>query len=177
MIDRARSGSKADKPGKESKSLGNNESDKIRLKRLSHAAIGVRDLVRQAEFYANSFGFVALPQRGVQHAAFDLSGRAELSEAIIHLGDGGFKRVGGPGRHGPGNMLFSYFEDPERNLLELCSEIQQIDEASHHSRSWDANTALNLWNTRDRLGPPRGLGWLLPALAMTSRLSRYICRN
>jgi len=125
----------------------------------------------------HSFGFVALPQRGVQHAAFDLSGRAELSEAIIHLGDGGFKRVDGPGRHGPGNMLFSYFEDPERNLLELCTEIQQIDEASHHSRSWDANTALNLWNTRDHMGPPRGFGWLLPALAMTSRLSRYICPN
>jgi hypothetical protein len=48
-------------------------------------------------------------------------------------------------------MLFSYFEDAERNLLELCTEIQQIDEASHHSRSWDANTALNLWNTRDRV--------------------------
>jgi catechol 2,3-dioxygenase-like lactoylglutathione lyase family enzyme len=168
---------------------------------LNHVVLFAGDLGKQQRFYEgvlgmrvsdavpefmtflrcnpnhHSFGFVALPQRGVQHAAFDLSGRAELSEAIIYLGDGGFKQVDGPGRHGPGNMLFSYFEDPERNLLELCTEIQQIDEASHHSRSWDANTALNLWNTRDRMGPPRGFGWLLPALAMTSRLSRYICPN
>jgi catechol-2,3-dioxygenase len=96
-------------------SLGNNESDKIRLKRLSHAAIGVRDLVRQAEFYANILGLEVVEQSS-QHLYFRAAG-------------------------------------------------------SHH------HTALNLWNTRDRMGPPRGFGWLLPALAMTSRLSRYICPN
>jgi hypothetical protein len=65
----------------------------------------------------HSFGFIALPGRGLQHAAFDLAGRVELSEAIFHLGDGGVRRVDGPCRHGPGNMLFTYFEDPEKNLL------------------------------------------------------------
>ena len=92
----------------------------------------------------HSFGFIALPRRGLQHAAFDLAGRVELSEAIFHLGDGGFRRVDGPGRHGPENMLFTYFEDPEKNLLELCTEIQQIDETSHQPRAWDAKSALNL---------------------------------
>src|SRR6516225_2589346 len=96
----------------------------------------------------HSCGFIALPGRGLQHAAFDLAGRVELSEAIFHLGDGGFRRVDGPGRHGPGNILFTYFEDPEKkNLLELCTEIQQIDETSHQPRAWDAKGALNLWNS------------------------------
>ena len=124
----------------------------------------------------HSFGFIALPRRGLQHAAFDVPGRAELSEAIFHLGDGGFRRVDGPGRHGPGNMLFTYFEDPEKSLLELCTEIQQIDETSHQPRAWDAKSALNLWNSSERMGPPSGFVWLLPLLATISRLSRFAFR-
>jgi hypothetical protein len=41
--------------------------------------------------------------------------------------------VDGPSRPRPGNMLFTYFEDAERNLLEMCTEIQQIDEVSAFS--------------------------------------------
>jgi len=212
-------------------SPGEKRLDCIRLKRLSHVAIGVRDLVSQVSdiehgyeakavkplslnhvvlfagdlreqqtFYEkvlgmrvtdtvpnfmtflrcnpnhHSFGFIALPRRGLQHAAFDLAGRVELSEAIFHLGDGGFRRVDGPGRHGPENMLFTYFEDPEKNLLELCTEIQQIDEISHQPRAWDAKSALNLWNTSQRMGPPSGFVWLLPLLATISSLSRFAFR-
>ena len=165
---------------------------------LNHAILFAGDLRKQQSFYEkvlgmrvsdtvpgfmtflrcnpnhHSFGFVALPRRGLQHAAFDLPGRAELWEAIVHLGDAGFKRVDGPGRHGPGNMLFTYFEDPERNLLELCTEIQQIHAASHHPRAWDADSALNIWNTSKRLGPPSGLRRLLPVLGMISKLSRHV---
>jgi catechol 2,3-dioxygenase-like lactoylglutathione lyase family enzyme len=122
----------------------------------------------------HSFGFIALPRRGLQHAAFDLAGGAELSQAIFHLGDAGLRRVDGPGRHGPGNMLFAYFEDPEKNLLELCAEIQQVDESSHQPKAWDMENALNLWNTRERMGPPPGFGFVLPLLAMIARLYSYI---
>jgi catechol 2,3-dioxygenase-like lactoylglutathione lyase family enzyme len=121
----------------------------------------------------HSFGFIALPRRGRHHAAFDLAGRVELSEVMIRLGDGGVRRIDGPGRHGPGHMLYAYFEDPEDNLLEWCTEIQQIDEATHQPKAWNANSALNLWNTPNLMGPPRGLGWALPVLAGISKLSRY----
>ena len=59
----------------------------------------------------HSFGFIALPRRGLQHAALG------LVEVIVRLGDMATRRVDGSGRHGPGNMLFTYFEDPEKNLL------------------------------------------------------------
>ena len=45
--------------------------------------------------------------------------------------------------------------------FELCTEIQQIDEASHQPRAWDAKGALNLWNSSERMGPPSGFLWLL----------------
>ena len=92
----------------------------------------------------HSFGFIALSRRGLQHAAFDVANRADLVEVIVRLGDMATRRVDGPGRHGPGNMLFTYFEDPEKNLLEWVTEIQQIDEISHQARAWDAPSALNV---------------------------------
>ena len=62
----------------------------------------------------HSFGFIALPRRSLQHAAFDVASRAELSDVIVRLGDMGTRRIDGPGRHGPGNMLFTYFEEIPR---------------------------------------------------------------
>jgi len=120
----------------------------------------------------HSFGFIALPRRGLQHAAFDVANRADLVEVIVRLGDMATRRVDGPGRHGPGNMLFTYFEDPEKNLLEWVTEIQQIDEISHQARAWDARSALNVWNVPEHMGPPRGLWWLLDVLPTISKMVR-----
>ena len=163
---------------------------------LNHLILYAGDLAKQQDFFVkvlgmrvtdtvpglmtflrcnanhHSFGFIALPRRGLQHAAFDVASRAELSEVIVRLGDMGTRRIDGPGRHGPGNMLFTYFEDPEKNLLEWVTEIQQIDEGSHQARAWDAKSALNLWNAPERMGPPRGLWWLLHVLPAVSKLLR-----
>jgi Glyoxalase/Bleomycin resistance protein/Dioxygenase superfamily len=122
----------------------------------------------------HSFGFIALPQRGRQHAAFDFQERSEFSEAIIQLGDAGFRRLDGPGRHGPGNMLFAYFEDPEKNLLEFCTEIQQVDEATHRPKAWDVDSALDTWRSPKGMGPPKGFRWVLPFAGQISKLSRKL---
>jgi catechol 2,3-dioxygenase-like lactoylglutathione lyase family enzyme len=117
----------------------------------------------------HSLGFIALPRRGFHHIAFDYSGRAEMMDAIVHLGDAGFKRVDGPGRHGPGNMLYTYFEDPEKNLVELVTEIEQIEDPSHQPGEWDQQPALNLWRVGNRMGPPPGMGWMVHVLAFVSK--------
>jgi catechol 2,3-dioxygenase-like lactoylglutathione lyase family enzyme len=167
-----------------------------RPKSLNHVLLYAGDLNKQQNFFVNvlgmrvsdtvpglttflrcnanhhSFGFIALPRRGLHHAAFDLAHRADLSEVIVRLGDLGVKRVDGPGRHGPGNMLFVYFEDPESNLLEWVTEIQQIDESSHQAKSWGPQSALNLWNAPEHMGPPPGFGWALHVLPSISKLMR-----
>jgi len=71
-------------------------------------------------------------------------------------------------------MLFVYFEDPERNLLEWCTEIDQIDEATHQPRSWEPSPALNLWPSPGGMGPPKGFAWLLPVVATVSKLCRRL---
>jgi catechol 2,3-dioxygenase-like lactoylglutathione lyase family enzyme len=168
---------------------------------LNHVVLFAGDLAKQQNFYEtvlgmrvsdtvpglmtflrcnpnhHSFGFIALPRRGRQHAAFDFHGRAEFSEAIIRLGDGGLRRLDGPGRHGPGNMLFAYFEDAEKNLLELCTEIQRIDEVAHQPKAWDVDAALDIWKSSKGIGPPKGLRWTLPMLELVSKLSRNLLSN
>jgi catechol 2,3-dioxygenase-like lactoylglutathione lyase family enzyme len=168
---------------------------------LNHLILYAGDLNKQQEFFVNvlgmrvtdtvpglmtflrcnanhhSFGFIALPRHGLQHAAFDVTNRAELSEVIVRLGDLGVRRMDGPGRHGPGNMLFTYFEDPEKNLLEWVTEVQQIDETSHQPKDWDMQTALNVWNTPGHLGPPTGLRWILRVLPTISKLLRRRSRS
>ena len=163
---------------------------------LNHLILYAGDLGKQQEFFVrvlgmrvsdtvpglmsflrcnpnhHSFGFIALPRRGLQHLAFDVADRKSLSEVIIHLGDRGIRRVDGPGRHGPGNMLFTYFEDPDRNRLEWVTEIQQINVASHQPGAWEAASALNLWDTPEHMGPPKGFWWLLKVLPTISKLSR-----
>jgi catechol 2,3-dioxygenase-like lactoylglutathione lyase family enzyme len=165
---------------------------------LNHIVLFAGDLAKQQSFYEtilgmgvtdtvpglmtflrfnsnhHSFGFIALPQRGRQHAAFDFQERSEFSEAIIQLGDAGFRRLDGPGRHGPGNMLFAYFEDPEKNLLEFCTEIQQVDEATHRPKAWDVDSALDTWRSPKGMGPPKGFRWVLPFAGQISKMSRKL---
>ena len=38
----------------------------------------------------------------------------------------GVKRMWGPGRHLAGNNLFSYYFDPEGNVVEYTTEVEQI---------------------------------------------------
>jgi hypothetical protein len=52
-------------------------------------------------------------------------------------------------------MLFTYFDDAGKPLLEWNTEIQQIDEDTHVPRAWDPETALNLWQAPGHMGAPR----------------------
>src|SRR5579883_2014906 len=58
--------------------------------------------------------------------------------------------VWGPGRHGPGNNLFSYFKDAVGAMVEYYADLAQIDnEGGYQARDWPEH-ALNLWGE----GPP-----------------------
>jgi catechol-2,3-dioxygenase len=77
----------------------------------------------------HSIAFVAprgVAQRGMNHAAFDVRDWNELMRAVFFMGERGVKRMWGPGRHLAGNNLFSYYFDPEGNVVEYTTEVEQI---------------------------------------------------
>jgi catechol 2,3-dioxygenase len=52
----------------------------------------------------------------------------------------------GPGRHGPGNNLFIFIEDPDGNWIEVSAELEIIHDRSLHEWPHEERT-LNLWGT------------------------------
>ena len=61
--------------------------------------------------------------------------------------------IWGIGRHGPGNNLFSYYEDPAGNLFEIYAELEQVpdDEAPSEVRFWGPEHKGDI---SGRAGPP-----------------------
>lgn len=69
----------------------------------------------------------------------------------------------GPGRHGPGNGMFTYFRDPDGHRLELILPPMQFMDAEEETRIW-TSAEKNLivpW------GPPASKRWLEEATHFT----------
>jgi catechol 2,3-dioxygenase len=122
----------------------------IRIKRLSHAAIRVKDLARQTEFYTSSLGLemvdqssgrcylrareshhhvveLLTQQNGANHASFEVADDAELDRAKAILFRQGSPILVGPAADiEPGIRRLLRFKDPEENLIELVSTVSEI---------------------------------------------------
>ena len=120
---------------------------------LNHVVLNTSDRGRLEQFYGGLLGFKlsdTLPNfmtfwrcnanhhslafasppgghaAGLNHAAFEVRDWSELMRAVFYMGEHGVKRMWGPGRHLAGNNLFSYYFDPEGNVVEYTTEVEQI---------------------------------------------------
>jgi catechol-2,3-dioxygenase len=122
---------------------------------LNHVVLNTADRPRLEHFYGDMLGFklsdtlpdfmtfwrcnanhhsiaLASPRGGGQHAtglnhaAFEVRDWQELMRAVFFMGERGVRRMWGPGRHLAGNNLFSYYFDPEGNVVEYTTEVEQI---------------------------------------------------
>jgi len=97
---------------------------------------------------------------GMHHYSFD----AWTIEAIVNLADRLAERdrtlLWGPGRHGAGDNLFSYFGDADGCVCEVCWGMERIDSAElRPPRVWSLqhSRVLNLWGAP----PPPEYGRML----------------
>jgi catechol-2,3-dioxygenase len=129
----------------------NGSRDPIRVKRLSHIALGVRDLPRQADFYVNACGLEIVERaakhlylraasnhhhvfeligtdRGLQHVSFEVVDDEDLDRAANRLNEYGIRVELGPSREvEPGLGRLLRFRDPEGNIIELISDVRELD--------------------------------------------------
>ena len=144
-------------------------------RRFGHITLRVADPKVTADFYTSLLGFrisdwlgedfvwmrctpehhglaVSRHERApmVHHIAFHVRDIGELVQQAEHLVQYGRHLLYGPGRHGPGQNLFIYFEDPEGMIVEFAADMQRIwDEESYRPKVWNPNERWsNMW------GPP-----------------------
>ena len=151
--------------------------DLLRPRRLGHVSLKTPNPRRLEDFLVDQLGLrvsdrvgdraawlrantdhhgVAVMQEpaGMHHYAFELPDWASFKAVGDHLRTHGRTFIWGPGRHGPGNNLFGYFLDPEGCVIEFYSELEHVEDESHHEvGEWaDRPETFNVWGP----GPPAG---------------------
>jgi catechol 2,3-dioxygenase len=83
---------------------------------------------------------------GLRHCAWELKNFSYLAVLGDHLAANGIKLEWGPGRHGPGNNLYTYHRDPIGNVHEHMADIERIYDDGFLGRSWELKPeTLNVW--------------------------------
>jgi len=88
-------------------------------------------------------GFKANRQ-GVDHHAHEADDWNTIRDWCDRFAAGKIDVVWGPGRHGPGNNLFAFIEDPDGNMIEVSTEIENVHDRPAKDWKQEART-LNLW--------------------------------
>ena len=141
---------------------------------FQHITIGTNDVVSLADFYVNAVGFklsdqlsdgnfawlrgdrdhhvLAMVNVGKQavldHYSYDLATWDDFKHWCDRLTDLNVDVQWGPGRHGPGNNLFVFFDDSAGNHIELSAEMENFhdDRVSYAPRIWEpVPRSVNLW--------------------------------
>lgn len=142
--------------------------------KFQHTTIGTADVARTVEFYTKHVGFRISDQLHDGNFCWLRSDKDHHTLAVVYTGKGGdidhysydlaewedFKSwcdrlteldvpvAWGPGRHGPGNNLFVFFDDPAGNHIELSAEMEKFydDRVTYVPRRWEPTPAsVNLW--------------------------------
>lgn len=142
--------------------------------KFQHTTVGTADVSRFAEFFVGIVGFRISDQLQNGHFCWMRSNRDHHTLAVVDVGRGGdidhysydlaewedFKSwcdrltdlevpvQWGPGRHGPGNNLFVFFDDPAGNHVELSAEMEKFhdDRVEYVPRQWEPRPeTVNLW--------------------------------
>lgn len=145
----------------------------VRPRKFGHLMLKVPDVAEMAGFLVRALNFrvsdsivgdeivwlrnnadhhsvaVVRGPSGLHHYAWEVEGWSDLERLGDQLLAAGRTLFWGPGRHGPGNNLFTYHLDPAGGIVEYFCDLQRIDdEADYRAAVWP-NTA----NTLNRWGP------------------------
>lgn len=142
--------------------------------KFQHTTIGTENVQAQVDFFVNTIGFrisdqlndgrfcwlrsnrdhhtlavVNVGQAGVlDHYSYDLAEWEDFKAWCDRLTDLNVDVQWGPGRHGPGNNLFVFFNDPAGTHIELSAEMEKFhdDRVEYVTRKWrPVPASVNLW--------------------------------
>ena len=83
---------------------------------------------------------------GLQHVAFEVDSIDAVMREKGRLAAAGVECLWGPGRHGPGNNVFSYYRDPAGNIIEFYGDMQQFSgDVPSEPVYWGAEHRGDIW--------------------------------
>ncbi|MBG6159797.1 catechol 2,3-dioxygenase-like lactoylglutathione lyase family enzyme [Labrenzia sp. EL_208] len=65
-------------------------------------------------------------RNGIDHHSYEAGDWNYIRDWCDHFADRDIQLMWGPGRHGPGNNLFIFIEDPDGNWIEVSAELEVI---------------------------------------------------
>ncbi len=92
----------------------------------------------------HTVGFFLKDKAGLDHHSYEAGQLDTIRDWADHLAAMRIPIVWGPGRHGPGNNLFVFIEDPDKNMIEISAEIETIRDRPVKEWKHEPYT-LNLW--------------------------------
>ena len=97
----------------------------------------------------HSIAFNQGPHASLNHVAYELPSMEDVMRGIGKVRQRGPQNMWGPGRHGPGNNVFAYFQDATGFVCEYTSDVQQIvDEQRWVPQVWQRTPELmDRWGT------------------------------
>ena len=142
--------------------------------RLQHLVVATDESKRMVEFYRDIVGFVMsdevwneegdltsaflradqehhcfaiflAPEKRLDHLCFETDSWNDIRDWADRITQMGIEIQWGPGRHGPGDNLFFFINDPDGNWIELSAELE-IKKPGDAPGQWKHEPkTLNLW--------------------------------
>ena len=81
---------------------------------------------------------------GVDHHSYETGEWSRIRDWCDKFSNLGIQLMWGPGRHGPGNNLFIFIEDPDKNWIEISAELEVVHDRPPQHWQHEPKT-LNLW--------------------------------
>jgi len=83
-------------------------------------------------------------RQGIDHHSYEAGEWDTIRDWSDHLASHDIQLMWGPGRHGPGNNLFIFIEDPDKNWIEISAELEVVHDRP--VKIWPhGERSLNLW--------------------------------
>jgi catechol 2,3-dioxygenase len=140
---------------------------------IQHLTLATRDVQAIEDFYAGKLGFGVSDRvvnergkvmtcfmrgnhehhnlacfyqdrQGVDHHSYEAGEWDTIRDWSDHLASLNIPLFWGPGRHGPGNNLFIFTEDPDGNWIEISAELEVVHDRPVKIWPQEERT-LNLW--------------------------------
>ena len=154
--------------------LGQQETQRPGLRGpLQHLTIATKDPVAIELFYAGKLGFLPSDRvaardgtintaflrsnhehhtlacfrharQGMDHHSYEAGDWSVIKDWCDRMGDRHVPIMWGPGRHGPGNNIFIFVEDPDGNWIEISAELEVIYDRPVKQWAHEPRT-LNSW--------------------------------